>query len=73
MCATTVGKVEHRHSLTIHLDDFAWDAVREASLQLGVPNEELVRFAVLYYLADSDSGRLARRLHASPPEPADSR
>jgi hypothetical protein len=29
---------------------------------MGVSVEELVSYAVLYYLADHDSGRLARRI-----------
>jgi hypothetical protein len=29
---------------------------------MGVSVEELVSYAVLYYLADRDSGRLARRI-----------
>jgi hypothetical protein len=32
----------------------------------GVPVEELVSFAVMYYLADVDSGRIARRISRSP-------
>lgn len=55
-----------RHSLTLDLGAFAREALEEESAQQGVPVEELVRFAVLYYLADRDSGRIARRL--PPPE-----
>ena len=51
-----------RRSLALALDDFAWEAVQHESTRLGVSGEELIAFAVLYYLADIDSGRTARRL-----------
>jgi hypothetical protein len=54
-----------QHRLTVDLDPFAWEALEEESAQLGVPLEELASFAVLYYLADRDSGRIARRLPRS--------
>lgn len=53
-------------SLNVPMDAFAWDAVEEESARLGVSVEELVAFAVLYYLADVDSGRVARRITGSP-------
>jgi hypothetical protein len=49
-------------SLTLAVDPFAWEALEEESAQQGVSVEELVSFSILYYLADSDSGRIARRL-----------
>jgi hypothetical protein len=52
--------------LTLRLDGFAWEAITEESARLGVPVEELISFAVLYYLADADSGRLSRDIAASP-------
>jgi hypothetical protein len=48
------------------MDAFAWQAAEEESQRLGVSVEELVVFAVLYYLADLDSGRVARRITGSP-------
>jgi hypothetical protein len=54
------------HKVTLDLEDFAWKALEEESAQQGVSIEELARFAVLYYIADRDSGRIARRL---PPPP----
>jgi hypothetical protein len=48
--------------LTLDIDTFAWEALEEESAQQGVSIEELASFAILYYLADSDSGRIARRL-----------
>jgi hypothetical protein len=50
------------HSVTLKLDTFAWEALTEQSSELGVSIEELVSFSVLYYIADIDSKRIARRL-----------
>jgi hypothetical protein len=47
--------------LKLELDVFARQALEEEAARLGVSVEELASFAVLYYLADSDSGRIARR------------
>jgi hypothetical protein len=47
--------------LTLDLDAFTREALDEEAARLGVSVEELVNFAVLYYLADRDSGRIARR------------
>jgi hypothetical protein len=44
------------------MDEFAWEAIQHESTRLGVSEEELVAYAVLYYLADIDSGRIARRI-----------
>jgi hypothetical protein len=49
-------------SLTLRLDGFACDALEEEAARLDVPVDELARFALLYYLADLDSGRIAREL-----------
>lgn len=58
-------------SLSLPMDVFAWETVEEESARLGVSVEELVAFSVLYYLADVDSGRVARRIVMSPyPDPA---
>jgi hypothetical protein len=53
-------------SLTLRLESFAWESIDEESDRLGVSIEDFVSFAVLYYLADIDSGRLARRITRSP-------
>ncbi|MGD0455634.1 MAG: hypothetical protein ABSB69_18770 [Solirubrobacteraceae bacterium] len=47
--------------LALGLDNFGWEAIAQESARLGVSEEELIAFAVLYYLADLDSGRVARR------------
>lgn len=65
-------------SVVICLDGFAGEALVEEADQLGVTTEELAKFAVLYYLADLDSGRIARPTRAphpprrTPPIPGDS-
>jgi hypothetical protein len=55
-----------QRSLALRLDEFAWEAIQQESTRLGVSEEDLVAYAVLYYLADIDSGRIARRISASP-------
>ncbi|MHB8235303.1 MAG: hypothetical protein ACYDHT_11685 [Solirubrobacteraceae bacterium] len=42
------------------MDRFGWEALEQECVRLGVSEEELVRFAIAYYLADVDSGRVAR-------------
>ncbi|HSZ68803.1 MAG TPA: hypothetical protein VK756_00435 [Solirubrobacteraceae bacterium] len=49
-------------TLSVTLDEFAWETLSEQSAQLGVDVDELVVFATLYYIADLDSKRIARRL-----------
>lgn len=53
-------------SLALPLDEFAWEAIQHESTRLGVSEEELIAYAVLYYLADIDSGRIARRITRGP-------
>jgi hypothetical protein len=52
--------------MSLTLDGFAWEALEEESARQGVSVEELIVFSVLYYLADLDSGRMARRISRSP-------
>lgn len=54
--------------LTLRLDEFAWKATEEESTRLGVSARELATFALLYYLADLDSGRVARDIPAPSPQ-----
>ncbi len=58
--------IDADRSLSVPMDVFAWEAVEEESARLGVSVEEFVAFSVLYYLADVDSGRVARRIEMSP-------
>lgn len=48
--------------IVLRLGELAGDALASESDRLGVPIEELVSFSVLYYLADLDSGRIARSI-----------
>lgn len=50
--------------LLLHLDGFASEAIEEQCAMLDVSAEELARFGLMYYLADLDSGRVARRMTA---------
>jgi hypothetical protein len=54
--------IDRQRSLQVHLSGFALQALEEESARLEVTIEELVGFSVLYYIADADSGRIARRL-----------
>ncbi len=54
--------------MAVRLEGFAWEALQEESSRQGVPVEDLVAFAVLYYLADVDSGRVARRIPRGYPD-----
>lgn len=58
--------------MTLELERFACEALADEADTLGVSIEELATFAVLYYLADLDSGRIARRLPRSVQRPAGS-
>lgn len=55
--------------LVLHVEGFAHEALIEESSQLGVPADELAVFAILYYLADLDSDRIARRIPTAPQQP----
>ena len=62
--------------MPVRLEGFAAEALEEEAKRLGVSFEDLVNFSVLYYLADIDSGRIARQIVTSPyqdgdAEPAD--
>jgi hypothetical protein len=57
--------IHGERTLALGLDGFAWEALERESVELGVSIEELVAFSVLYYLADRDSQRIARRIPPS--------
>jgi hypothetical protein len=59
-------------NVRLNLAAFAWEALEDEAGRNGVSVEELVGFSVLYYLADRDSGRIARSLPpaAAASEPA---
>ena len=58
--------VQVDHSVSLRLSGFAWEAIEQESARQGVPVDELVAFAVMYYLADADSGRISRQISRSP-------
>lgn len=58
--------VPAERSLTVRLEGFAWEALEQESARLGVSVQQLITFSVLYYLADIDSGRIARQIPKSP-------
>lgn len=51
-----------KRALELELDAFALSALEHEADELGVPIEDLASFAVMYYLADRDSDRIAREL-----------
>jgi hypothetical protein len=53
-------------SVTLSLDQFVWQAIDEEARREGCTTEEMITFSVLYYLADLDSGRIARKISRSP-------
>jgi hypothetical protein len=55
-----------RRRVTLELEGFAWEKIDEEAAREGLDVERLVEFALLYYLADVDSGRIARRVARSP-------
>lgn len=52
-------------SLNVTLDDVTWAALADEAERQAVTIDALARHALLYYLADLDSGRLADRLEES--------
>jgi hypothetical protein len=48
-----------RPELSVPLDDATWSALQQEAVRQGVEPEQLAVHAVLYFLADLDSGRLA--------------
>jgi hypothetical protein len=55
----------------LELDAFGREMLEQQCVEFGVSEEEFVRFALLYYLADLDSGRISRRIPRAPVAPSD--
>jgi hypothetical protein len=53
-------------AVQLELDAFGREMLKQQCAELGVSEQELVRFAVLYYLADLDSDRISRRIPQAP-------
>lgn len=51
--------------LELRLDTFTREALKAECERLSLSAQELVEFAIAYYLADLDSGRIARRIPRS--------
>jgi hypothetical protein len=63
------GEAQDQHterSVTLTLEGFAWETLDDEAAREGITTDELITFSVLYYLADIDSGRIARRITRSP-------
>jgi hypothetical protein len=58
----TRGDERRGHTVVLELGAFARETITEQAAELDVSVEELIGFAVLYYLADRDSHRISRRL-----------
>jgi hypothetical protein len=56
------GRRPEGFELRIELDDDTWAALEEEAARQAVPTELVAQHAVLYFLADAHTGRLARRL-----------
>jgi hypothetical protein len=57
-------------SITLRLDSFSWSELERESARQEMDPSELASFAILYYLADADSGRIARRITGVREEPS---
>ena len=49
-------------AIEVTFDEFGWRALTDEARRQGVTIEELVAHAAMYYLADSDTERLSRRV-----------
>lgn len=56
-------------TLTVRLDEDTWRAVNEEADRQGVSADALALHAVMYFLADIDSGRMGRLLDEAFDEP----
>jgi hypothetical protein len=52
--------------VTVEFDEFGWRRLTTEAKEQAVSVEELVVHAVLYFLSDVDSGRIARRVPRPP-------
>ena len=50
------------HALAVELDDETWSGLRQEADEQGVAPDVLALHALLYFVADVDSGRVGRRL-----------
>jgi hypothetical protein len=64
--ASEIGPGAETRSVILTLSGFAWEALERESTRMAVPVDELISFAAMYYIADADSGRVARRIELRP-------
>lgn len=57
-----------RQQMTLSLEGFTRELLEVEADRMGVSVQELVRFSVLYYLADANSGRVSREIRAWRPQ-----
>ena len=57
-----MAKDTGRYELRVSFAQATWEVIEAEARNEGVPVEDLIRFAVMYYIADSDSGRISRRV-----------
>jgi hypothetical protein len=60
------GGERGERTVTLRMEGFAWEAIEQQCDAAGVSVEEFLVFSALYYLADVDSGRVARQIARSP-------
>jgi hypothetical protein len=58
----TIAAEKYPASIGLRLGESTTDALVAEAERLGISVEELANFSVLYYLADLDSGRIARTI-----------
>ncbi len=58
--------LQAEHNVSLRMSGFAWEAIERECARQGVSVDELVAFAVMYYMADADSGRISRQISRSP-------
>jgi len=59
------------HTIEVELSEFAYGALRAEAEREGVNLDEIVAHALMYYLADADSGRISRRFPRKKPPAGD--
>ena len=69
-CSRSLSETGEVSKVDIRIDDSTWSAFSREAERQGTSTDQLVEHAVLYYLADDDSGRLAEKIVEDLDEPA---
>ncbi|HEY5053714.1 MAG TPA: hypothetical protein VII45_09930 [Solirubrobacterales bacterium] len=56
------GQADRTVEAQIEIDDAVWDAFSDEADRQGVPTDQLLQHAALYFAADRDAGRLTQRI-----------